>query len=236
MTPAARKDLRNRMLFCRQAALDRIAELTGASAADLRVFRRELAESTLPDLLLARGATPAYARELPQASLLYLLIRAARPARVVETGVGPGYSTSWILAALDANGAGELYSLGPGSHTGRANGIGPLSVGSFVPPPLRSRWTLVLGNSEDRFADLVRPEHATDLVFVDRGSETDRARFELHHAWNALGPRGLLLAHHVDATPAWADLCRAQGVAPQFLDPGPPPMGALAVASRARGA
>ena len=233
MSAAARKDLRHRMLFHRQAALERISALTGASASELRELRRQLAESDLPDRLLARGATDAFPRELPQAALLYLLIRASRPKRVVETGVGPGYSTSWILEALAANGAGELLSLGPGSHVGRSNGVGPFTVGSLVPPALRSRWTLVLGNTDSRFEDIVRPEHATDLVLVDRVLDVDRTRFELHHAWSSLAPHGLLLAHHIDANPAWDDLCRAQGLPPQLLDAGPPPMGALSVA-RAR--
>ncbi|MCI4322309.1 MAG: class I SAM-dependent methyltransferase, partial [Thermoplasmata archaeon] len=131
-------------------------------------------------------------------------------------------------------GSGELLSLGPGTHLGRANGISPLSVGSFVPPALRHRWTLVLGNTEERFETLVRPEHSTDLVFVDRGEDLDRTRFELHHAWESLGPNGLLLAHHVDANSAWSDLCHAQGLPPQLLEAGPPPMGALAVSLRER--
>lgn len=234
LSAAARKDLRHKMLFYRHAALDRIQGLTGVTPTALREHRHDLSESQLPDLLLARGTTPAFTHELPQAALLYLLVRASQPRRVVETGVGPGYSTTWILAALEANGSGELLSLGPGSHVGRANGVGPLSVGSFVPPSLRHRWTLVLGNTEERFAETLRPEHATDLVFVDRAHDVDRTRFELHHAWNALGPHGILLAHHVDANPAWADLCRAQGLPPQLLDAGPPPLGALAVAAARR--
>jgi hypothetical protein len=232
---AARKDLRYRMLSCRPASLDKIAELTGASPLALREFRQELGLGDLPDRLLDRGASLAFTRELPQAPLLYLTVRAMRPSRVVETGVGPGYSTAWILAALEANGSGELLSLGPGSHLGRTNGVGPLSVGSFVPPSLRHRWTLVLGNTEERFADILRPEHATDLVFVDRGPDLERTRFELHHAWQALAPSGLLLAHHIATTPAWADLCRAQGLPPQVFDAGPPAMGVLAVRQRTSG-
>jgi hypothetical protein len=228
-SPAARKDLRHRMLFHRQAALDRIVALTGVSPEVLRQVRRELSESDLPDRLLQRGATLAYTQELPQGALLYLLVRAARPGRVVETGVGPGYSSSWILAALEANGRGGLFSIGPGSPSGRANGLGPVSVGAFVPPSLRSRWTLVLGNAEDRLREVFDPGRGTDLAFLDNALDADRARFELHHAWSSLAPRGILLSHHTDANPAWADFCRAQGLPPQLLDSGPPPMGALSV-------
>lgn len=229
LSAAARKDLRHRMLLFRQVALDRIAALTGAGENELRRYRREISDSDLADKLLQRGASLAFTRELPQAALLYLLVRATRPKRVVETGVGPGYSSSWILAGLEANGSGELFSLGPGSPHGRSKGLGVVPVGSFVPLSLRNRWTLVLGNTEDRLADVLRPEHATDLFFSDNGPDPDRARSELHHAWGALAPTGLLLAHHIDANTAWADFCRVQGLPTQVLDPGPPAIGALSV-------
>jgi Methyltransferase domain len=227
ISPAARKGIRHRMLFFRQASLDRIALLTGASAADLRGFRRELKESNLPDLLLSRGAGIAFTRELPQGALMYLIVRASRPRRVVETGVRPGYSTAWILAALDANGEGELTSLGPGPTSGRSNGVRDVGVGQFVAPSLRSRWTLALGNSEDRLREILAASSGVDLFFYDNGPDAARARFELRAAWEALTARGVLLAHHVDANSAWADFCRAQGLPPQLLDPGPPPLGAL---------
>ena len=143
------------MLFFRQAALDRISALTGATPAELRRFRQELSEGSLPDQLLRRGANLAITRELPQGSLLYLLVRALRPGRVVETGIRPGYSTAWMLAALEANGSGELLSLGPGTVAGRASGVPAGEVGQLVAPALRARWTLVLGNSTERLEEIL---------------------------------------------------------------------------------
>ncbi len=233
LTPAARKAIRQRMLLLRQASIDRILELTGASESDLSRYRRELREGELPDLLLQRGAGLAFARELPQGALLYLLVRAAKPRHVVETGVRPGYSTAWILAALEANGAGELTSLGPGPTAGRVAGVRESGVGQLVAPSLRSRWTLALGNTEDRLREILQSTAGIDLFFYDNGPWEARTRFELRAAWEALSGRGLLLAHRVDASPAWADFCRLQGLAPaQLLDPGPPPMGVLAVRTR----
>jgi hypothetical protein len=231
VTPAVRKAVLQRMLFFRQASLDRIAALTGASAGELRGFRQELSEGTLPDLLLQRGANLAMTRELPQGGLMYLLVRALRPARIVETGIRPGYSTAWMLAALEANGTGELLSLGPGTVAGRASGVPAGEVGQLVAPGLRSRWTLVLGNSEERLEEVLRAASPVGLFFYDNGPDVDRARFELRKAWGALAPSGLLLAHHVDANPGWAEFCQWQGLSPQLLDAGPPPMGVLAVRS-----
>jgi predicted O-methyltransferase YrrM len=230
LSPAARKGIRQRMLLFRQASVDHVAELGRASASDLNRYRRELREGSLPDLLIQRGAGLAFAQELPQGALLYLLVRASRPRHVIETGVRPGYSTAWLLAALEANGAGELTSLGPGPTVGRVAGVRESGVGQLVPPTLRSRWTLALGNTEDRLREILQSTAGVDLFFYDNGPGEARARFELRAAWEALSERGILLAHRVDANPVWRDFCRLQGLPPpQLLDPGPPPMGVLAL-------
>lgn len=226
LRPAVKRSIRQRMLRYHQQSVERVAELTGVSRAELQGFRRELATSPLPDLLIQRGAGLPFTSEFPQAALLYLLVRSQRPRTVIETGVRPGYTTAWILAALDANGDGTLHSLGPGPTGHRIQSVRDVTVGQFVPPALRSRWTLVLGNTEDNLRELLAQERPVDLFLSDNGPDADRARFELHSAWSALSPRGILLAHHADASPAWADFCRAQGVAEQILDPGPPRLGA----------
>ncbi len=229
VSPAARRAIRQRMLLLRQAALDRIREMTGVTEADLGTYRRELREGKLPDLLLERGAGVAFAHEMPQGALLYLLVRCQRPDRVVETGVRPGYSTAWLLAALAANGRGELVSLGPGPTAGRSAGVREVEVGQFVPPSLRARWTLALGNTEERLREILGASEEIGLFLYDNGPSPARARFELHAAWERLGSRGILLCHHIDANVAWDAFCRTQGLPPQVLDPGPPPMGALTV-------
>lgn len=216
------------MLLFRQASLDRLVQLTGVSDSDLKRYRRELAESRVPEMLLHRGAGLPFTRELPQGALLYLIVRAQRPLRIVETGVRPGYSTAWLLAGLEANGGGELVSLGPGPTRGRASGVNEVTVGQFVAPALRSRWTLVLGNTEDRLDEIVAGGQV-DLFFYDNGPDTTRARYELRAAWPALSERGLLLAHHVGANSAWGEFCRQQGLPTQILDAGPPPLGGLSV-------
>ena len=226
---AARRGIKQRMLLLRKASLERIGRLTGTSAEELSRYRRELKEGDLPDNLLNRGAGVAFVQELPQGALLYLLVRAARPRRVVETGVRPGYSTAWLLAALEANGEGELTSLGPGPTAGRSSGVRDVGVGQFVAPSLRARWTLALGNTEDRLREILASTLGVDLFLYDNGPDAARARFELRAAWEALSPRGILLAHHIDASAAWADFCRLQGLEPQLFDTGPPPMGALGV-------
>ncbi|MCI4347215.1 MAG: class I SAM-dependent methyltransferase, partial [Thermoplasmata archaeon] len=231
LRPTIRRALRQRMVRFRQASVDRLAVLTGRPESEIRGFRREVTSSPLPDTLIQRGAGFPFTQEFPQAGLLYLLVRSHRPKTVIETGVRPGYTTAWILAALEANGEGALHSLGPGPTGHRSQSVRDVTVGQFVPPALRSRWTLVLGNTEANLRTLLAEQRPVDLFLYDNGPDATRARFELHSAWGALSPRGILLAHHVDANHAWSEFCRAQGVAEQILDPGPPRLGAVGMAS-----
>lgn len=233
LSPATRRAIRQRMVRFRQASVDRIVALTGRSETEVHSFRREVTTSALPDTLIQRGAGFPFTQEFPQAGLLYLLVRSHRPKTVIETGVRPGYTTAWILAALEANGAGgTLHSLGPGPTGHRSQNVRDVTVGQFVPPSLRARWTLVLGNTEENLRTLLAEQRPVDLFLYDNGPDATRARFELHSAWAALSSRGILLAHHVDANPAWSEFCRAQGIAEQILDPGPPRLGAVGMAAR----
>lgn len=227
LRPAMRRAIRQRMVRFREASIARVGQLTGSREAELKVVRRELSLSAVPDMLIDRGAGLPSTQEFPQAGLLYLLVRALRPRTVIETGVRPGYTTAWILAGLEANGMGALHSLGPGPTAHRIQSVRDVSVGQFVPPALRSRWTLVLGNTEDNLRELLAQQRPIDLFLYDNGPNADRARFELRAAWAGLSPRGILLAHHADASTAWSDFCRAQGMAEQILDPGPPRLGAV---------
>lgn len=228
LRPAGRKALRQQMLRVRRDALERLTELNGTTAEQLREYRRTLAESPLPDHLIARGAGPAFHQEFPQGALLYLLTRSLRPDRVVETGVRPGYSTAWVLAALEANRAGTLVSLGPGNGEGRRPGVRATTVGQFVPPGLRARWTLELGNRIEQL-DRILGEGPVDLFLYDNGPDLDRARYELRRAWASLSPDGVLLAHRIGANSAWEEFCRHQGRPSRPFEPGPPPLGLLAV-------
>ncbi len=229
LRPAARKALLRRMLLVRRATLDRLARLTGLAAPELLAFRRELVVEGIPDQILDRGAGTSFVSELPQGVLLYLLVRALRPRRIVETGVRPGYSTAWLLAALRANRSGELTSLGPGSGAGRAPGVELAGIGQLVAPALRAPWTLDLTSAPDHFEHVLASGGPVQMIFLDNGPEVDRTRAEIRTAWRGLAPGGLLLAHRIATSPAWEEFCRHQGLRPQVLDAGPPPLGALSL-------
>ena len=83
--------------------------------------------------------------------VLYALIRALRPAQIVEVGVASGGTSTHILSALHANDFGKLWSVDIEAN-----------CGLNIPEHLRSRWTFV--HADALTVDL--PERA-DFVFED---------------------------------------------------------------------
>ena len=74
-----------------------------------------------------------------EAEITYLLLRATKPAAVVELGTFHGWSTSWILSALRDNGSGHLHSFDLIDNVVRN-----------VPAELaEGRWTFVQGDIKE---------------------------------------------------------------------------------------
>jgi predicted O-methyltransferase YrrM len=103
-----------------------------------------------------------------EAEITYLLLRATRPAVVMELGTFHGWSTSWILSALRDNGAGELHSFDRIDNVVRN-----------VPPELADgRWTFVPGDIRET---LDRVPADTGYLFVDAAHSSRFARWYLEH-------------------------------------------------------
>lgn len=157
------------------------------------------------------GRLPS-AGAMMQAPLLYLLVRALRPERIVETGVSSGYSARLILEALARNGAGRLWSIGiekiaVGARADGADGaFRARPVGWLVPEPLRSRWALRIGPSEALLARVLAEEaDPLDLFIHDSLHVYERMMAEYTAAYPYLRPGGLLLSHDIHHNPAWPE-------------------------------
>jgi predicted O-methyltransferase YrrM len=96
------------------------------------------------DLRLAREAQRELLTQYPlkpklddlEAEITYLVLRDARPETVVEIGSFHGWSTTWILRALQDNGWGHLHTYDLVEHAARN-----------VPDELaEGRWTFVKGD------------------------------------------------------------------------------------------
>jgi hypothetical protein len=148
---------------------------------------------------------------------LYALVRTVRPEVMVETGVANGFSTAFSLLALQANGTGHLHSIDlprevgrdyePGTFyegEGRA-GIPPGSEpGWLIPIPLKERWTLILGRSQEELPPLLERVRPVDTFMHDSEHSFDCMWFEFNAAWPALRTGGILVSDDVNSTEAFA--------------------------------
>lgn len=140
------------------------------------------------------------------ADFCYVVCRALRPHVVVETGVGSGVTTSFILQALAANGEGHLWSID----------LPPIGseqfAGSFVPQPLRSRWTLLRGRSRDLLPRLLNDLPPTDVFLHDSLHTTRNMTFEFQAAWQKMNGSGVLLSDDIHMSKAFAHFITRQQI------------------------
>jgi len=152
---------------------------------------------------------------------LWCLTRHLQPSVVVETGVAHGFSSRFILEALEQNGSGHLWSidLPPVEHALRQQ------VGIAVGSHQRSRWSYVRGSSRRRLPDLIRRLPQIDLFIHDSLHSERNVRFELDSSWAVLGPGGAIVVDDVDAnwgfhsftnafSGQWSVVCEAEPLRP----------------------
>jgi methyltransferase family protein len=126
---------------------------------------------------------------------LWCLTRHLGAANVVETGVARGFTSRFILEALERNGTGHLWSidlppqLKPELHD---------QIGAAVDDRLRHRWSYIRGSSRQHLPELLARLKQIDL-FIHDSSHTERnVRFELDRAWGALKAGGALVVDDID--------------------------------------
>mgnify|MGYP001575937469 CR=1 FL=1 len=147
-------------------------------AQDGRLNSDELIAFAAEDAVGGRdtGAFDSMSTFADEGRVLYALIRAMRPYRVLEVGVASGGTSTHILRALAANGSGTLWSIDiePGS-------------GYQIPEDLKGDWTFVAADA--LIADL--PD--ADFVFED-GSHELLFTTTMLERLKALNPR-IIVSH-----------------------------------------
>jgi predicted O-methyltransferase YrrM len=162
-----------------------------------------------------------------EGAFLYSLVRTLRPAAVVETGTASGFSTTYLLAALDRNDAGRLVSIDLPFEAGTAGELKAIVAGTSidlydaspvpagkqpgwaVPDELRARWQLRLGDARDLLPATLEELGEIELFFHDSLHTREHMLFEFETAWPHLAAGGVLVADDVfqrkhDALPAFA--------------------------------
>jgi predicted O-methyltransferase YrrM len=183
--------------------------------------------------LVARGqqtlasiaAFPTYHNaDFAVARICYAVCRACRPSIVLETGVGYGVTTAFILRALAANGVGELWSVD----------LPPLGrnadeqVGFLVPQDLRARWHLLRGSSRRVLPRLLQELGDLDVFVHDSLHTYEHMTWEFQSAWPRLRRGGALISDNVDFNRAFENFGATMAPATTFFareesSPGPSP-------------
>ncbi len=134
---------------------------------------------------------------------------------VVETGVGLGVSSNFILQALQDNGFGELYSIDlPKSTYISDQGIRIREhaytseddmPGSLIYDNLKKRWNLVLGKSQIELPRLCKHLGTIDLFFHDSEHTYGNMWDEYKTVWPNIAKKGILASHDINWNKAFAD-------------------------------
>jgi len=135
------------------------------------------------------------------ATAIWVVTRHLRPERVVETGVAHGITSAFILAAMELNGVGHLWSLDlpplspewASDHTGIAVGQG------------RERWTYRRGSVDRHLSALLHKVGVVDL-YVHDALHTYRAMTdEFTQAWPRVPDGGVLVSDDVHMNRAFEE-------------------------------
>jgi predicted O-methyltransferase YrrM len=135
-----------------------------------------------------------------EAQVLYGCIRLARPEKVIETGVGAGFSTAHILKALQENNHGTLYSIDYYPEGEKC--------GWIIPDSLKKRWELIRGLSGEVLYSLLARLGSIDAFLHDSDHSYANMKMEFRFAWPFLKNGGILLAHDVGRNDAFFDFCK----------------------------
>ncbi len=128
---------------------------------------------------------------------LYAAVRIFQPKVMVETGVGPGTTTTAILTAMSSYG-GKLYSFDLGEKFGEDEQI---PVGYVVPDELRGNWKLFTGDSRETLPREIEGIGPVDMFFHDSDHTYQHVNFELETCWDHASDRFLIAIDNYD----WSD-------------------------------
>jgi predicted O-methyltransferase YrrM len=150
-------------------------------------------------------------------SLLYLFTRTVSPSIFVETGVLNGFSSAFILLAMEHNAKGKLISIDLPSDDPHiiSQGTGELPAGKrtawVIPDWLRSRHDLRLGPAQTLLPEVLAEVGAVDIFLHDSDHSYTHMMFEMSLAWHFVRPGGWILADNIEQNLAFTDLVRATG-------------------------
>lgn len=189
-----------------------LAGLTGTTTCRLRSFLGEPIQTRDFAACLRRAETDFRSNKIQSADLYakkvllqYAALRAIVPEVVVETGVANGVSSAYLLLALQKNGRGRLHSIEIGDPQYLPAGKSP---GWIVPEELRSRWSLLTGDSRELLPRLLVQLGTIDVFIHDSLHTHEQMLWEFRAAYPHLRAGGLLFSDDATWNTAFAEFSR----------------------------
>jgi predicted O-methyltransferase YrrM len=136
--------------------------------------------------------------------LVYEVARITRPDAIVETGVATGVTSAHLLAALEDNGHGVLYSI----DLPPTDMIAAGHVGAAVPDDLRHRWIYHWGASRRLLPKLFQGLEGRLMFVHDSDHSYANMTWEIRCAWRAMKAGGTIMCDDVDMHTAFLDTAR----------------------------
>ena len=186
-----------------------IGELTASSINHVERYYRTISSNGKLKSYLHRNLKrePYQGQNFFTAHELYVLCRLVKPEVVIETGVASGYSSTFLLQALEDQDDGHLYSVDI-SRLGGSNMPPEREIGWLIPPWLRERWTFVLGASRNVLEPLLNGLGKVDIFYHDSEHTYSNMMFEFETALRYASRLSLILSDNINWNTSFPDFCR----------------------------
>jgi hypothetical protein len=182
-------------------------------------YESEIASEFLDHISSRLASVGRYLGTVGFPEILYSIVRHLKPDVVVETGVGGGLSSAFLLKGLYDNNRGRLYSIDLLNHEealareGRiekAVAILPpeLKQGFIVPDELTGRWDLLSGKTQDLLPSLLQKVGPAQIFFHDSEHTYENMMFEYSTSWPHIESKGFLLSDNVNDNRAFPDFAK----------------------------
>jgi hypothetical protein len=125
---------------------------------------------------------------------IWCLVRHRHPRHVVETGVAHGFTSRFILEAMERNGFGHLWSI----DLPQLDPALRARIGVAVSDDLRHRWTLIPGSSRRELPLLLDKLGTIDMFVHDSLHTEANVRFEMDAAAKHLSAGGAMVVDDID--------------------------------------
>ena len=141
--------------------------------------------------------TIAHNADYSLAKFCYIACRMIKPAIVVETGVGYGVTSAFILKSLEVNGNGTLHSIDL-PPIGALNSNSDSQIGILVPEKLKQYWRLYRGTSKNILPQLLQRLQKIDIFLHDSLHTYKTMHWEFQKVKPFLTQRSAAIADDID--------------------------------------